>query len=78
MDKDKGQRDAPTAKADNAHGRASAEAPFDAWLRKQLHEMYDEIASEPLPASLLSLIENDVLRTSKSTDTPKTPGDKKK
>jgi hypothetical protein len=77
MDNDKRRRDAPTAKADNAHGRTSAEAPFDAWLRKQLHEMYDEIANEPLPTSLLNLIENDALRTGKSTNTPKTPQDKK-
>jgi hypothetical protein len=35
------------------------EHPFDRWLQKQLHAMYDEIASEPLPDDLLSLIERD-------------------
>lgn len=40
--------------------RSSAtERPFDMWLQKQLHAMYDEIASEPLPDDLLNLIERD-------------------
>ena len=33
--------------------------PFEAWLQKQLHTMYDEIVSEPLPESLVRLIDND-------------------
>ena len=37
----------------------SAERPFDMWLQKQLHAMYDEIASEPLPNDLLNLIDHD-------------------
>ena len=36
-----------------------AARPFDMWLQKQLHAMYDEIASEPLPDDLLDLIEHD-------------------
>jgi hypothetical protein len=36
-----------------------SERPFDKWLQKQLHAMYDEIASEPLPDDLLKLIEHD-------------------
>jgi hypothetical protein len=35
------------------------EKPFDAWLRKQLHAMYDEIAAEPLPSDLIELIDRD-------------------
>jgi len=35
------------------------EKPFDAWLRKQLHAMYDEIAAEPLPSDLIDLIDRD-------------------
>ena len=35
------------------------ERPFDRWLQKQLHAMYDEIASEPLPNDLLHLIDID-------------------
>jgi hypothetical protein len=37
----------------------SVERPFDMWLQKQLHAMYDEIAAEPLPNDLVSLIERD-------------------
>jgi len=38
---------------------APSERPFDLWLQKQLHAMYDEIAHEPLPTDLLQLIESD-------------------
>lgn len=40
-----------------------AERPFDIWLQKQLHAMYDEIASEPLPDDLLDLIDSDAARS---------------
>jgi hypothetical protein len=33
------------------------ERPFDTWVDRQLHAMYDDIAREPLPADLVSLIE---------------------
>lgn len=33
--------------------------PFDHWLQKQLHEIYDSIAKEPLPDDLVRLIDND-------------------
>jgi hypothetical protein len=39
--------------------KASPERPFDMWLQKQLHAMYDEIAGEPLPEDLLGLIDSD-------------------
>jgi hypothetical protein len=32
------------------------------WLQKQLHAMYDEIASEPLPNDLLNLIDHDAAK----------------
>lgn len=47
--------------------------PFDMWLHKQLHAMYDEIASEPLPDDLLNLIDKDAASAGKkgsSTDEP--------
>ena len=44
--------------------------PFDMWLQKQLHAMYDEIASEPLPDDLLDLIERDATK-GKPSDTAK-------
>jgi hypothetical protein len=39
--------------------KAGNEKPFDTWLRKQLHAMYDEIAAEPLPSDLIDLIDRD-------------------
>jgi hypothetical protein len=39
--------------------KVEADRPFDMWLHKQLHAMYDEIASEPLPGDLLKLIDSD-------------------
>jgi hypothetical protein len=48
---------------------AVSDRPFDRWLQKQLHAMYDEIASEPLPPDLLELIESDALRKNKGEDT---------
>jgi hypothetical protein len=39
--------------------KVQTERPFDKWLQKQLHAMYDEITSEPLPKDLLNLIERD-------------------
>ncbi len=55
-DKPKKDRAGETARAKM---KASTERPFDVWLQKQLHAMYDEIASEPLPSDLLNLIESD-------------------
>jgi hypothetical protein len=43
--------------------KASTERPFDMWLQKQLHAMYDEIAGEPLPSDLLGLIDSDAANT---------------
>jgi hypothetical protein len=36
-----------------------AEAAFDLWLQKGLHEIYDTVAREPIPDELLKLIEED-------------------
>ena len=36
-----------------------SDAAFNIWLTRGLHEMYDEIASEPIPEDLLKLIEED-------------------
>jgi hypothetical protein len=49
--------------------KASTERPFDTWLQKQLHAMYDEIASEPLPQDLLGLIETDAAKKGKPPGT---------
>ena len=61
-DKPKKDRAGETA---GAKMKASTERPFDTWLQKQLHAMYDEIASEPLPTDLLKLIETDAEKKGK-------------
>jgi hypothetical protein len=50
--------------------KSLGERPFDMWLHKQLHAMYDEITAEPLPDDLISLIERDAGKKD-------TPSDKK-
>ena len=32
---------------------------FDIWLQRSLHQLYDDIAQEPVPDELLKLIEED-------------------
>ncbi len=34
-------------------------AAFDVWLQRSLHQLYDDIAREPIPEELLKLIEED-------------------
>src|ERR1700704_4196783 len=63
-DKPRASRAAPRSgqASETARQRAKGSPParpFDMWLQKQLHAMYDEIASEPLPGDLLGLIERD-------------------
>lgn len=36
------------------------ERPFDDWLERQLHEMYDSVAQEPLPGDLARLVGENV------------------
>ena len=50
-------------KSNSDHSVANSPArrggrPFDGWLQRQLHEMYDSIALEPLPGDLARLIED--------------------
>lgn len=51
----------PLATQNNApHGREAVprvERSFDRWLQKQLHDMYDVVAQEPLPDDLMALID---------------------
>lgn len=36
-----------------------AEAAFDLWLQRGLHQLFDDVANEPIPEELLRLIEED-------------------
>lgn len=61
----KGKANDPQSATSKALPKASRERPFDMWLQKQLHSMYDEIAAEPLPADLLNLIDKDADKSRK-------------
>jgi hypothetical protein len=39
--------------------KAVPDAAFDIWLRRGLHQMFDDVAREPIPPELLQLIERD-------------------
>lgn len=55
-------RAANAARKKQVKPAAATERPFDMWLEKQLHAMYDEITAEPLPDDLLGLIERDAAK----------------
>lgn len=38
---------------------SETESPFDLWLKRGLHQLFDDVASEPIPEELLRLIEED-------------------
>lgn len=38
------------------------EAAFDIWLQKGLHQLFDDVANEPVPDELLRIIEADRLK----------------
>lgn len=62
-----------------ADGAAAEEQPFDRWLRKQLHAIYDEVVNEPLPADLVRLIDQDADRARQEAagaPAPTTPPEK--
>jgi len=40
-----------------------ADPAFDIWLKRGLHQLYDQVANEPIPPELLKLIEDDKKRT---------------
>ncbi len=35
------------------------DAAFDVWLNRGLHQLFDDVANEPIPPELLKLIEED-------------------
>jgi len=51
----------PRVKKKLSGDKAPAQPPaaFDLWLQRGLHQMYDDVANEPIPEELLKIIEND-------------------
>lgn len=39
--------------------RGKPESPFDQWLTRGLHQLFDDVAKEPIPDELLRLIQDD-------------------
>ena len=37
----------------------AVDSAFDLWLRRGLHQLYDTVAKEPIPETLLRMIEED-------------------
>ncbi len=68
MDMDKSDSKTPpprpkTAPRQPAAGQSGTmEDPFGLWLQRGLHQLYDSVANEPIPAELLRLIEEDKSR----------------
>lgn len=40
-------------------GRKNEDEAFDLWLRRGLHQLFDDVTSEPIPEELLRLIQDD-------------------
>lgn len=51
-----GKDGAPEKSRQEIHSHES-DSPFDIWLKRGLHQLFDDVASEPIPEELLRLIE---------------------
>ncbi len=49
----------PPSRQPPRRARRKPDTAFDLWLSRGLHQMFDDIAKEPLPDELLRLIEED-------------------
>ena len=49
----------PGSSAPRLSGRGRKDAAFDLWLQRGLHQMFDDVAREPIPEDLLKLIRDD-------------------
>lgn len=61
QDDDAAAEGAPPMPPETGRNRKASvpNAGFDAWLRRGLHELFDDVAREPIPPELLRLIERD-------------------
>jgi hypothetical protein len=48
-----------TGMSGEAGGAPTEETPFDIWLSRSLHQMFDRVKDEAIPPELLRLIEED-------------------
>lgn len=57
--KDSNEAAGQPAKARGRPPAGKAARPFDVWLDRGLHSMFDSVAQEPIPDELLRLIDED-------------------
>lgn len=43
----------------SARGGKKEDDAFDIWLKRGLHQLFDDVANEPIPEELLRLLEED-------------------
>jgi hypothetical protein len=58
-DQRKRRKVSPNGAGENAEAESGVDRAFDLWLQRGLHQLYDQVAQEPLPEELLRLIEED-------------------
>lgn len=51
------QRKTPPAQPSNTS--RPSDSAFDVWLNRGLHQLFDDVANEPIPEELLKLIQDD-------------------
>lgn len=49
----------PRRKRIRAAEPSATSSAFDLWLQRGLHQMYDDVANEPIPEHILKLIADD-------------------
>lgn len=54
-----GGKDGMPEKSRQNGASSDKENPFDLWLKRGLHQLFDDVANEPIPEELLRLIEED-------------------
>jgi hypothetical protein len=52
-------RPTPVRPHDPREPAEKPEAAFDLWLNRGLHQLFDDVAQEPIPEDLLRIIEED-------------------
>ncbi|MBU8538831.1 hypothetical protein J3S20_13345 [Roseomonas tokyonensis] len=65
MDSSDSSKPAPPSKVTKRKGERAGSDAFDIWLQRGLHQLYDNVAAEPIPPELMRLIEEDRTRRGK-------------
>lgn len=65
MDSSDSGKPPPFPKAPKRKVQRGGEDAFDLWLQRGLHQLYDNVAAEPIPPELMRLIDEDRTRRGK-------------